>query len=369
LEPKITHRTGKDGGAIRKYFVTGIKLTRARLGAGISPGTGRHIVWNVGADWSSVSGSNVRVKIVADRAPLGPAFALVPAGSFNMGDAQTEGLDCESPVHAVNVSAFYAGRYEVTSELWSNVVQWSTNHGYSFDNPGVASVSNHPIQQVSWYDAVKWCNARSEKEGLSPAYYLDRAWATPYRTGQVDLIEANVRWIGAGYRLPTEAEWEKLARGGLAGKRFPFGDTLAQSQANYWSTDFESFDINGAPGPHPLAPDFPNLLPVGSFRPSGYGVYDLAGNIWEWCWDYYGDSWYSNANASTSDTHGPSVASWGGDRVYRGGSGVDIAWKSRIANRADAPPRFAMGHFGFRVIMPAGEKLVSAQSPVFTLAP
>jgi formylglycine-generating enzyme required for sulfatase activity len=249
------------------------------------------------------------------------------------------------------------------------VAQWATNHGYSFQNPGVAADPKHPIQQVSWYDAVKWCNARSEKEGLMPAYFLDQGWTTPYRTGEVDLAETNVRWEGAGYRLPTEAEWEKAARGGLENNRFPVGDTLAQSQANYWSTSFESFDVNGAAGPHPLAPQFPNVLPVGGFWPSGYGLYDMAGNIREWCWDYYGDTWYADARASIDNTHGPMAASWGGDRVYRGGSGVDIAWKSRVANRADAPPRFAMGHFGFRVVLPAGNELVMEESAAFSLTP
>ena len=223
---------------------------------------------------------------------------------------------------------------------------------------------------MSWYDAVKWCNARSEKEGFAAGLYsLNPAWTTVYRSGQVNLPEANVRWQGAGYRLPTEAEWEKAARGGLAGKRFPFGDTITQSQANYWSTDFERFDVNGAPGPHPSRRIFPILLPVGHFCRAA-----TASTTWP---ETFGNgAGIITATAgirmrapTTDNTHGPTSASWGGDRVYRGGSGVDIAWKSRIANRADAPPRFAMGHFGFRVVLPAGENLVSAESAVFTMTP
>jgi formylglycine-generating enzyme required for sulfatase activity len=354
-----------DGGAT--YHAAAASFS-GDAGSQVLPGH-LHIVWDAGADWSSLAAGNVRVKIIADRAPISPDMAFVPAGTFSMGDSKSEGLACESPVHSVNVSALYVGRYEVTKSLWDEVAQWATNHGYSFESPGVGTVSNFPVQQISWYDAVKWCNARSEKENLSPAYFVNQAWTAVYRTGQVDLAEANVRWQGAGYRLLTEAEWEKAARGGLSGKRFPLADTITHDQANYWSTSFESFDVNGTEGSHPLAQNFPNLLPVGSFRPSGYGLYDMAGNIWEWCWDYYGDTWYADARASNQDTHGPTSASWGGDRVYRGGAGVDIAWKSRVANRADAPPRFAMGHFGFRVAMPTGESLVSAESSVFSLTP
>ncbi|MDB6057480.1 MAG: hypothetical protein JWO95_1324 [Verrucomicrobiales bacterium] len=339
------------------------------VGSGITPGTNRTIYWNVGADWASVNSSNVLIKLIVDRTPISADLALVPGGAFNMGDAQAEGLACESPVHSVGVSDFYIARHEVSKAVWDDVMQWATNHGYNFDNRGVASQATDPVQQVSWFDAVKWCNARSEKEGMSPAYFTDTTFSTVYRGGQVNIPETCVRWQGAGYRLATEAEWEKAARGGLNGKRFPFGNTITQAQADYWSTSFEAFDVNGVAGPHPSAPDFPNVLPVGHFLPTGYGLYDMAGNIWEWCWDLYGDSWYTDTRATNSDTHGPGSASWGGDRVYRGGSGVDIAWKSRVANRADAPPRFAMGHFGFRVALSAGDNLVSSASPVLTLTP
>ncbi|HEY4415651.1 MAG TPA: SUMF1/EgtB/PvdO family nonheme iron enzyme, partial [Verrucomicrobiae bacterium] len=340
------------------------------VGAGIPAGTARHIVWNAGADLAGISASDLRVEIVTDRSLVGSNMALIPAGAFDMGNSESpDGIACESPVHTVSVDAFYADRYAVTKGLWDVVYEWATNHGYSFDSPAVAPGPNFPVQQISWYDAVKWCNARSEKEGLPPAYFVDATWTQAYRTGQVDLAQTCVRWAGAGYRLPTEAEWEKAARGGLSGKRFPWGDTINELQANYWSTLFESYDVNGTSGPNLACPLFPNTVPVGSFPPTGYGLYDMVGNTWVWCWDYYGDSWYSDSLATRANPRGPASASWGGDRVYRGGSGVDNSWKCRVANRADAPPRFAMGHFGFRVVLPTGNDLSVASSSVFSLNP
>ena len=121
------------------------------------------------------------------RPPAG--MALIPAGSFMMGNSLNpdEGWPDELPLHSVYVSAFYMDRYEVTKALWDEVYSWAITHGYSFDNAGLGKASTHPVQTVSWYDSVKWCNARSEKEGRTPAYYTSTAQTTVYRTGQVDV--------------------------------------------------------------------------------------------------------------------------------------------------------------------------------------
>src|SRR5260221_10535074 len=163
-------------------------------------------------------------------------MSLMPTGSFAMGNCMTtnEGKANELTLHAVYVSAIYMDRFDVTKALWDSVYQWATNHGYSFDNPGSGKAANHPEQRINWYDVVKWCNARSEKEGLTPAYYTSAAQTTVYRSGTNDLASNFVNW-NSGYRLPTEAEWEKAARGGASGHRFPWADadTISWSRANY----------------------------------------------------------------------------------------------------------------------------------------
>ena len=159
-------------------------------------------------------------------------MALIPAGSFQMGDTFSEGYSAERPVHSVYVSAFSMDSCLVTKALWDTVYNWAITHGYTFDNAGAGKASNHPVQTVNWYDAVKWCNARSEMEALTPCYYTSSALTTVYRTGDLSVSNAAVFWSATGYRLPTEAEWEKAARGGLSGQRFPWGNTISWTQAN-----------------------------------------------------------------------------------------------------------------------------------------
>ena len=204
-------------------------------------------------------------------------MVLIPAGSFTMGDTFNEGYSGERPAHTVYVSAFHMDRHEVTKALWDEVYQWAISHGYGFDNPGAGKAANHPVHTVSWFDVVKWCNARSEREGRTAAYYTDTALTVVYRIGQA---APYVKW-NLGYRLPTEAEWEKAARGGLSGLRFPWGDTITHSQANYESSSSYSYDISPTRGYHPSYDEggYPYTSPVGSFAPNGYGLYYADGNL------------------------------------------------------------------------------------------
>lgn len=278
-------------------------------------------------------------------------MALIPAGSFTMGNAMdpNEGWSDELPLHTVYVSAFYMDKYEVTKALWDEVYHWAITHGYSFDNTGSGKGASHPVYAINWYDSVKWCNARSEREGRVPAYYTGAAQTTVYRSGQVDVQNDWVKWSAGGYRLPTEAEWEKAARGGVSGQRFPWGNTITHSQANYYSWDGYAYDISPTRGYPPAIATggYPYTSPVGYFAANGYGLHDMAGNVWESCWDWYQGDWYGKAGASQNDTRGPTGPL--SDRVMRGGDWYDVAYVARCANRGFGPDDAASA-LGFRCV-------------------
>jgi formylglycine-generating enzyme required for sulfatase activity len=271
----------------------------------------------------------------ASAGPLASAdFALIPAGEFQMGQ---NGI--ATPVHAVNVSAFYMGKYEVTKEEWDAVRAWGLANGYSDLPAGGGKAANHPVHSINWYDMVKWCNARSQKEGLSPCYTVSGA---VYKTGQ---SAPDCNWSTNGYRLPTEAEWEKAARGGMSGKLFPWStDTITHSQANYSSSSSYAYDVSQTRGNHPTyaVGGEPYSSPVGSFSPNGYGLYDMAGNMWEWCWDWWG----SYAADAQTDPRGPASGSY---RVFRGGGWYSLADYGRCAYRNYSDPPYAYDSYGFRL--------------------
>ena len=272
--------------------------------------------------------------LVATFAPAG--YSTIPAGTFQMGNAlsaSVTGGANEVPVHAVNVSSYFMQTTPVQKWQWDTVVGWGLAHGYTdLMSSGTAKPSNHPVVAVNWFDVVKWCNAKSEMDGLVPCY----SFVGVYRTGSSNYITCN--WAANGYRLPTEAEWEKAARGGLIGQQFPWGNTISQMQANFYSSGYQNYDISPEPGgEHPAysSGDYPFTSPVGAFAPNGFGLYDMAGNVSEWCWDWENDSYYW-----TSPSVDPTGPVAGTNRVLRGGSWDRDASSCRVSARSSTPPSY-----------------------------
>jgi sulfatase modifying factor 1 len=348
----VTLSVSHQGTALAATSVTGA------VGVGIADGSGQTIVWDAGAD--------------ADHALLSLSFSLtavrefawIPEGDFTMGDAQ-DGLT-NAPQHTVNVPGFYIGTHEVSYGLWQEVRAWALDNGYTdlydgsvdgWDEVGAGKGDDHPVHSVSWYDAVKWCNAASERAGLEPVYYLSE-------DGVVDPVyrsDAHVPYIDyskQGYRLPTEAEWEKAARGGVSsdenGPRFQWGNEISHNEANYKANSVYAYDYSGATE-DTFHPDYsgdgeamPYTAPVGSFAANDYGLYDMSGNLWEWCNDRYVSSYYSSPDRPDTDPQGPDT---GSNRVRRGGSWVNDARYSRVAHRNYTGPGGRSDRSGFRLVL------------------
>ena len=252
---------------------------------------------------------------------------FVQGGTFSMG-GNTNGD--EQPIHSVTLSNFSISKYEITYKQWSEVKDWGINNGYT-DLPsgrkGYTGDSTHPVTEVNWYDIMKWCNALSEKNGRTPVYYTNSSFTTVYKTGNVDLQNTYVNLAANGYRLPTEAEWEYAARGGIhSGDNYTYsGSNDVNAVAWYSSNSSNNTHVGGTKAANQL------------------GIYDMSGNVWEWCWDWYGSTYYSSSPSGTPQ--GPTSGTY---RVLRGGSFVNVDNYSRVAVRNYNYPDVRINSFGFR---------------------
>jgi formylglycine-generating enzyme required for sulfatase activity len=240
----------------------------------------------------------------------------IKGGTFVMGSPAAEvRRQKEERQHRVTLSDFYMGKHEVTQKEYREVMN---------TEPGNFRGDTLPVENVTWFEAIQYCNERSIKEGLTPAYRVSGSGGT-----------MAVSWDRSanGYRLPTEAEWEYAAR---AGTQTPFstGANINPDQANYYGT--YPYD-NGRPGQYRE-----RTLPVGSFPPNAWGLHDMHGNVWEWCWDWYGDY-------PAGEQKDPAGASEGNYRVNRGGGWNDFGRHLRSAYRAAHPPVNKTFNLGFRV--------------------
>ena len=290
-------------------------------------------------------------QIVDFNPPAG--MVLIPAGVFTMGNSSGDKDITDATPTNIFVSAFYMDVNLVSYSRWQSVYNWATNHSYRLDFPGSGKAADHPVQTVDWWAAVVWCNARSQQAGLVPVYYTDAGLTQVFTNLQT--ADVYVNWTNSGYRLPTEAEWEKAARGGLSGQRFPWGNTISESQANYYADTNVSYDL----GPNGYNAAFTNGVmpytsPVGYFAPNGYGLYDMAGNVFEWCWDLYGTPY---GQPTTTNPTGPTSSEYG-SRVLRGGDWWDLganlsgtSYGARCAYRSNYPMSGGgSNRWGFRCV-------------------
>jgi len=263
--------------------------------------------------------------------PAPANMVRIQGGTFTMGSpaSEPERYDDEGPRRQVTVSGFYMGKYEVTQREYQEITG---------TNPSNFKGDNLPVENVSWYDAVEYCNKRSQKEGLTPAYTINKSRKDTNNTSEYDEEKWTVTWNrnANGYRLPTEAEWEYACRAGTTAP-FSTGNNITTSQANY-NGDYPY--NNNAKGTNRG-----KTTPVGSFASNGWGLYDMHGNVWEWCWD-----WYDNY-ASSAQTD-PVGASSGSGRVIRGGSWNNDGRFVRSAIRGNSTPSGRHDGLGFRLVRP-----------------
>ena len=275
-------------------------------------------------------------------------MVLIPAGMFTMGDNLQENSLADATPTNVTVSAFYMDVNLVSYSQWQSVYNWATNRGFGFVNAGSGKATNHPVQTVDWYDCVKWCNARSQQAGLTPVYYTNVSLTQVYTNGETSNVFVN--WTNSGFRLPTEAEWEKAARAGQSGLRFPWGDTISESQSNYRSNTNLSYDL----GPSGFNENFaigatPYTSPAGAFPPNAYGLCDMAGNEVQWCWDWYAAPPYPPGSPYLGGSDPRGLAS-GNVRVVRGGNWGANPYQGRCANRSYGIGPNALNVLGFRCV-------------------
>lgn len=257
-------------------------------------------------------------------------FVYIAGGTYEMGSPDTENWrTADETLHTVTVSDFYMSTYELTQEEYEAVMG---------NNPSTFSGENLPVENISWLDAVVYCNTRSEQEGLTPAYIID---------GDNVSDKPLVQWNrGAdGYRLPTEAEWEYACRAGTA-TPFNTETSISPEESNYYGhypyeiegNYFSQSNLTTQPGEYRQT-----TVAVDSFSPNAWGLYNMHGNVSEWVWDYYGDY----ETEAVTDPVGPAT---GNLKVYRGGGWNDFAKNMRSAYRATLEEDMGSFNIGIRLV-------------------
>lgn len=246
-------------------------------------------------------------------------LVLVEGGSFLMGSDDKDSRSNEQPVHRVELSSFYLGKYPVTQRLWREIMS---------KNPSRFKGPTRPVDGISWHDAVEFCNRLSLREGLQPCYSLFGD-ADPDNWERKNLEELECDFRASGYRLPTEAEWEYAAQGGQKSKGYKF--------SGGYEIDRVAWYRNNSDG---------KTHPVGQKKANELGIYDMSGNVWEWCWDWYDEEYYAKSPATNPS--GPMIWKY---RLLRGGGWHSGATYCRVSYRFYDGPYNGdyVIHYGFRL--------------------
>ena len=256
------------------------------------------------------------VSLPVPRTQASEPFLLLQGGKYIMGSPASEiSRELDEKQRQITIPAFYMGTREVSQREYRELMG---------ENPSQFKGDELPVENISWFEAVAYCNARSLHEGLEPAYTFTGTDDAPAVVWNLD---AN------GYRLPTEAEWEYACRAGTTSP-FSTGGNVTTAQANYYGT----YPYND----NPTGQYRNTTTPTGSFPPNPWGLYDMHGNVWEWCWDWYG----AYDDTALTQPLGPTSGTY---RVNRGGGWNDFGRHLRSSYRAACPPDAKTFNLGFRL--------------------
>ena len=271
---------------------------------------------------------NVSVNKIVSNVPEG--FVEIPSASIAGTESWTPSSEVFVSGRKLEIASFYMSDHEVTRGEYKAVMGSDPSYASAYDKDGNEltgddNVKNNPVNRISWYDALVYCNTRSINEGLTPCYEIDgktdpKDWGSVPSSSNSTWNAATCDFTADGYRLPTEAEWEWAARGGES-YEYAGSDTIDEVAWYGDNTD--------------------GTRDVKTKKANGYGLYDMSGNVWEWCWD-----WYGSISGDTAST-GPAS---GSRRCLRGGSWFNFAYYAQVAFRSFNYPSYRNNYYGFRLV-------------------
>ncbi|MDD2297622.1 MAG: formylglycine-generating enzyme family protein [Sphaerochaetaceae bacterium] len=312
----ITFKLSADGGASFDIIPSPANLS-GDFGDDLPSGTNKHIIWNAGAESFGLDGSYL-YRVYADDGsspPMPESFVPVAGGTFNNGTSD------------VTISSFYIDKYELTQAGYQAVM--GTNPSSYGGNP------NRPVERVSWFNAIEYCNRRSLQEGLTPCYSYSTYgtnpddWPSGWNTSIYNHTNVNCNWSANGYRLPTEMEWMFAARGGNQTHNYSYSGSNDLNDVGWYWDNWGSANIS--------------THSVGALAANELGTFDMSGNVGEWVWDIYGDY------PSGSQTN-PTGANSGSGRVLRGGCWYSGALDCTVSFRDVIFASFSSNDIGFRCV-------------------